>query len=124
MLQIAEFISKRYSGKIVEVGIGYNWKIALELKRLGFHVVATDLRHIPIDLEFYVDDITKPNIKIYEGANLIYSIRPPPEIVPHILKVAGIVRADVIVRPFGNEFYDGKLVNYKGERFYEWRCKI
>lgn len=124
MLQIAEYISKRYSGKIIEVGIGYNWKIALKLKELGFQVVTTDLRYIPIDLEFYVDDITNPNIEIYEGANLIYSVRPPPEIVPYILKVARIVRADVIVRPFGNEFYNGKLVNYKGERFYEWRCEV
>ena len=122
MLQIAEYISKHYKGMLVEVGIGYNWDVALMLKGLGFDVVATDLKEIPIDLEFYVDDITKPNIEIYRDASLIYSIRPPPEIVPYILKVARSVKADVIVRPFGNEFYNGKLINYKGERFYRWRC--
>ncbi len=125
MLQIAEYISKRYSGKVVEVGIGYNWIVALKLKENGFKVVATDIKPIPIrDVEFYIDDITAPKLEIYSNSSLVYSIRPPPEIVPYILKVAKVVNADVLIRPFGNEFYSGKLVNYKGERFYIWRDKV
>ncbi|ADB57513.1 UPF0146 family protein [Archaeoglobus profundus] len=125
MLQIADYISKRYSGKLVEVGIGYNWIVALKLKENGFRVVATDIRHIPIkDIEFYIDDITTPRLEIYSNSSLIYSIRPPPEIVPHILRVAKEVKADVLIRPFGNEFYSGKLINYRGERFYVWRDGI
>ncbi len=123
MLPIAEYVSKFYSGKVVEVGIGYNWKVALRLKDLGFEVVATDLKPIDVPVEFYVDDVTDPKVEIYEGASLIYTIRPPPEIVPYILRIAEVVKSDVIVRPFGNEFYDGRLINYKGERFYLWRCR-
>ncbi len=122
MLRIAEYISDFYSGKVVEVGIGYYWKIALKLKEMGFHVVATDLKDVGLmEVEFYVDDVMNPRIEVYEGASLIYSIRPPPEIVPYIKRLAGYVGSDVLIRPFGNEFYDGKLVNYGGERFYVWR---
>ncbi len=123
MLPIAEYVSEFYSGKVVEVGIGYNWKVALRLKDLGFEVVATDLKPIDVPVEFYVDDVTDPKVEIYEGASLIYTIRPPPEIVPYVLRIAEVVKSDVIVRPFGNEFYDGRLINYKGERFYLWRCR-
>ncbi|WP_457549080.1 UPF0146 family protein [Archaeoglobus sp.] len=125
MLPIAEYISENYGGKVVEVGIGYNWIVALKLKENGFRVVVTDINPIPIkDVEFYIDDITAPKLDIYSNSSLIYSIRPPPEIVPFILKVAKIVRADVLIRPFGNEFYSGKLVNYKNERFYVWRDRF
>jgi uncharacterized UPF0146 family protein len=122
VLQIADYIHKNYSGKVVEVGIGYNWTVALELRRKGFNVIATDIREIPIRyVNFVLDDVTNPKLEVYSGSSLVYSIRPPPEIVPYIVKVGKSVGADVLVRPFGNEFYDGKLVNYKGERFYIWR---
>ena len=117
-----DYISKNYRGKVVEVGIGYNWKVAFELKKRGFDIVATDIRFIPIKgIDFVLDDVTNPRIEIYMNSSLIYSIRPPPEIVPYMIKIAKIVKSDLLVRPFGNEFYDGKLVNYKGERFYVWR---
>ena len=122
MLQIADYIHKNYSGKVVEVGIGYNWTVALELRRKGFNVIATDIREIPIRyVNFVLDDVTNPKLEVYSGSSLVYSIRPPPEIVPYIVKVGKSVGADVLVRPFGNEFYNGKLLNYKGERFYIWR---
>lgn len=125
MEQIADYISKNYCGKVVEVGIGYNWKVALELKRRGFEVVATDVRVIPVvGIEFFLDDVTNPRMEIYLNSSLIYSIRPPPEIVPYIVEIARKVNSDLLVRPFGNEFYSGKLVNYKGERFYIWRGLI
>jgi uncharacterized UPF0146 family protein len=122
VLPIAEYVSERYSGKVVEVGIGYNWIVALKLKENGFKVVVTDIKPIPIeDVEFYIDDVTAPKLEIYSDSSLIYSIRPPPEIVPYILRVAKTVNADVLIRPFGNEFYSGRLINYKNERFYVWR---
>ena len=96
--------------------------IALKLKEKGFKVVVTDIKPIPIeDVEFYIDDVTAPKLEIYSDSSLIYSIRPPPEIVPYILRVAKTVNADVLIRPFGNEFYSGRLINYKNERFYVWR---
>ena len=121
---IAEFIADRYSGKVVEVGIGHNHCVAELLVGKGFKVVATDLRQIdvPDGVEFFIDDVTNPNLRIYEGASLIYSLRPPLELYPYIVSIAKAVNADCLIRPFGNEFaIDGELINYKGERFYLWR---
>ncbi len=121
---IVEFIAKRYEGKLVEVGIGNYHCVAKKLSDMGFKIVATDFRAIkglPDEVEFHVDDVMDPNLEIYEGAILIYSIRPPLELYPYIVSVAKAVKADCLIRPFGNEFaIDGKLINYKGERFYVW----
>ncbi len=125
MLQIADYIARNYSGKVVEIGIGYYWKVAKELKRRGFEVVVTDRKPIPVsDLKFHIDDVTQPDLRIYRGASLIYSIRPPPELVTYILRVSKSVGADCLIRPFGNEFFNGKLVNYRGERFYVWKVVV
>jgi len=120
---IVDYIAKRYDGKVVEVGIGWMFEVAKSLARRGFKVVATDIRRIdvPEEIEFHIDDITNPDIGIYEGASLVYSLRPPLELYPHIVRVARTVGADCLIRPFGNEFStDGRLVNYGGERFYVW----
>lgn len=120
---IVEFIAERYDGKVVEVGIGNYHCVAENLALRGFEVVATDFRRVdtPEGVRFYVDDVMDPNIEIYKGASLIYSLRPPLELYPYIVHLAGIVKADCLIRPFGNEFaIDGKLINYKGERFYVW----
>jgi len=121
---IAEFIAKRYSGKVVEVGIGHYHCVAKNLIKKGLKVVATDFREVevPDGVKFFVDDIMNPDLRIYKGASLIYSLRPPLELYPFIVSVAKAVNADCLIRPFGNEFApDGKLINYKGERFYFWR---
>ncbi|HIP63340.1 MAG TPA: hypothetical protein EYH04_04420 [Archaeoglobus profundus] len=120
---IAEYIIKHYEGKIVEVGIGYNWRIAKILAEKGLDVVVTDIKPIEIpydNIKFVIDDIMSPKKEIYKGASLIYSLRPPPELYSYILSIAKDVKADCLIRPFGNEFASGKLVNYKGERFYLW----
>ncbi len=121
---IVGFIAKNYSGKVVEIGIGRYHCVAKKLAEIGFEVVATDLKEldVPEGVKFYVDDVTNPDLNIYRGARLVYSLRPPPELHDSILQVAKKVGADCMIRPFGNEFVNhGKLVNYKGERFYVWR---
>ncbi len=119
---IADFIAGRYEGKVVEVGIGRYHCVAKRLAEMGFKVVATDLKfvEVPEPIEFKVDDVFDPNINIYSGASLVYSLRPPPELYEPIVSVAKAVNADCLIRPFGNEFGDGVLVNYRGERFYLW----
>ncbi len=120
MLQIAEYIAKNYKGKIIEIGIGYYWDVAIELIKRGLDVIAVDVKEIPVrHVKFFRDDIINPNLSIYEGSSLIYSIRPPPELHNYIISIARSVHADCIIRPFGNEYcVGGRLVNYKGERFY------
>ena len=117
---IAEYILDRYSGKVVEVGIGYYPAVAVILSE-KLDVVATDSREVnaPSKIKFFVDDIFDPDLSIYQSASLIYSIRPPPELYRPLVSLAERVGADCLIRPFANEAPEGgKLVNYKGERFY------
>jgi hypothetical protein len=120
---IADYISRNYSGKVVEVGVGRRWDTAKELAEKGFEVIVVDVIDIlPEGLRYIRDDITNPDSRVYQNASLIYSIRPPVELYPYIIEIARKVRADCIIRPLSNEFPDGgELVNYIGERFYLWR---
>ncbi|RLG29731.1 hypothetical protein DRN98_08085, partial [Methanosarcinales archaeon] len=52
------------------------------------------------------DDILSPDIEIYEGADIIYSIRPPEELQVSIARVASAVGADLILKPLGSEIVD------------------
>lgn len=119
MLRLSEYISEKYRGKVVEVGIGNFSAVAELLAANNFYVVATDIVKRQVEnIEFHVDDIRNPELKIYEGASLVYSIRPPPEIVGDIVKVAKMVGADCIIKPLYGDYFDGKLVNFKGLPFY------
>jgi len=120
---IAKYIAENYSGKVIEVGIGRNWTAAQILAERGFEVIAVDILDMKSNgkIKYFIDDVTNPDLEIYRNANLIYSIRPPVELYPHIIKLAKIVGADCLIRPLGNEFPDGgRLVNYSGEWFYVW----
>ncbi len=122
---LGEFISKNYAPQmIVEVGIGKKWEVAIQLSAAGFEVIATDVMDInPRGFDFVKDDITDPDMSVYENVGLVYSIRPPPELFSSIIDVARSAGADCLIRPLSNEFpQGGELVNYRGERFYLWRA--
>ncbi len=126
MLRLADYIARNYRGKVVEVGIGWYWDVAISLSKRSFDVVATDIREIPAEggVRFVIDDVTKPNIEIYRGASLIYSIRPPPELFEAIRRTARAVGADALVKPLHNEFPEGwRLVNFNGLGFYVSRMR-
>jgi hypothetical protein len=120
---IAGYIAKNYKGKVVEVCVGRNWKTA-ELLADKLEVFAVDLVEAkpPSNINFFKDDITSPNLSIYEGASLVYSIRPPPELHSSIVQLAEKAGADCLIRPL-DEFCSGKLVNHRGEYFYVWNFK-
>ncbi len=120
MLRIAEFIAKNYSGKVVEVGIGNFTAVAEYLAKRGFEVVATDVvkRRVPEGVRFYIDDVSSPKLDIYRHSSLIYSLRPPPELYGHILRVAKEVGADCLIKPLYGDYYDCRIINYKGLSFY------
>lgn len=125
---IAEYIFKNYSNKVVEVGIGSLPHVALSLKD-KMDVIVTDVneqKHAGV--KFCMDDIFAPDIEIYKNASLLYSIRPPIDIQEAMAKTAKEVGADLLIRPFGNEkadlqryFKNYALVNYKRARFYLYR---
>ncbi|MBO8181864.1 MAG: hypothetical protein H0Z28_03610 [Archaeoglobus sp.] len=121
---LVEFITSNYSGKVVEVGTGCLFKIALELQNRGLDVLCTDMREIkpPEGIKFVKDDVNDPNLKIYQGSSLIYSIRPPQEIFQSILSISERVKADCIIKPLPDESpaipAEFTLINYKGDFFY------
>lgn len=125
---LAEYILKNYRNKVVEVGVGSLPQVALSLKDV-MDVVVTDVSEQEhAGVRFCRDDIFSPDMSIYKGASLIYSIRPPIDMQEAIARVAKEVGADLIIRPFGNEkadlgnvYNNCKLLNYKKARFYLYR---
>jgi uncharacterized UPF0146 family protein len=56
-------------------------------------------RHI----KFLKDDILKPNYDIYRGTDLIYSIRPPIELIEYLVKISYEVNSALLIRLFSGE---------------------
>lgn len=108
--------------KIVEVAVGKFDNIAeiLSLKE-NITLVKTDIA--PKDSTVIKDDIINPNLKLYEDADIIYSIRPPSELQPYIVKLAMKVNCQLIIKPLTNEDLNTgrvkmKLKNFKKASFY------
>ncbi|HTY89726.1 MAG TPA: UPF0146 family protein [Methanocella sp.] len=124
---IAGYIKSRYprGSRIVEVGVGGHPEVA-ELLREDFDVVCTDVSESgPGGVRYVRDDIFRPDMTIYEGAALIYSIRPPIDMQDCIASVAKKVGADLLIRPFSSErtdlnkyFRNFKVVNHKSAVFF------
>ena len=108
--------------KIVEVGVGKFLEISEILSsKENVTLIRTDIN--PKDSTVIKDDITNPNMKIYENTNLIYSIRPPSELQPYLVKLANNINAQLIIKPLTNEDLNTgkvkmKLKNFKKASFY------
>jgi uncharacterized UPF0146 family protein len=126
--EIAYFILKNYSGKVVEVGAGFVPEVALTISQ-HLKVVATDKENRSLKgLSVMDDDIFSPRKVIYEGASLLYSIRPPIEVQIAMGRLAAEIGADVLIRPLEDEIadlpgYARSLVNLGDARFYHFKLK-
>ena len=126
---LAEFIGQNYSGRIVEVGAGRVLEVARLLSARGLEVVLTDKEEWQLgSLRIEKDDIFAPRMELYQGASLIYSIRPPLELQIAMGDVAARVGADILVRPLQDEVselpgFARRLVNAGEARFYLFRRK-
>ncbi|NOZ77479.1 MAG: hypothetical protein GXO65_07500 [Euryarchaeota archaeon] len=109
-----DFLLENHPGmkKVVEVGIGPDLDAFRELKRrFAGTVLATDVN--PSSPEVIKDDVTSPDIAIYQGADLIYSIRPPPELFAPLEELARRVGARLVIRPLSTDDYgDRRPVNH------------
>ena len=122
---LVKFIKENYFGKVVEIGIGLHYNVAIKLSKY-FKVIVTDIIDIDqIDERMrgiYVkDDISNPHLPIYTGASLVYSIRPPIEIQTDILNLANKIRSDLLIKPLGSEVANDirlKLKNFGRASFY------
>ena len=108
--------------KIAEVGIGKFDQIARKLScRKNITLIKTDI--LPKDSTVIRDDITNPNMKLYEGTDIIYSIMPPSELQPHLVRLAVKIGAQLIIKPLTNEDLNTgrvkmKLKNHNRASFY------
>jgi uncharacterized UPF0146 family protein len=125
--ELADFIRDNYSGKVVEVGVGLRPEVA-ELCR-PLRLLATDREARALgDIRVEKDDIFSPRLEIYQGASLIFSIRPPLEMQQAIGELARKVNCDVLIRPLEDEIADlpgfsRSLINAGWARFYLYRLK-
>ena len=104
---LVEFIAERYADA-AEIGIGHFPDVAFALSNRGVNIFATDIR--PFNhkgIKVIVDDITMPDLYLYSGLDLIYSMRPPLEMVPYMVRLAKTISADLIVKPLSSEYIDG-----------------
>ena len=124
--KIAEWIFQNYPSaeKIVEVGVGGITRVleVLNGKMPETKLIATDVREVPVPqgVEFVQDDVKDPEIEIYKGADLIYSMRPPAEFYPFLSEIADKSGADLLVNPVSSEESPrwGNPVNHSGVFFY------
>ncbi|NJF25611.1 UPF0146 family protein [Thermococcus sp. Bubb.Bath] len=119
----ADFISSKVpKGKIVELGIGFQFKVALRLKELGFDVLAVDWNEesvraaIRAGIDAFQDDIFNPRRELYRGAVALYAVRPTPEILVPIISLSDRLKLPLFILPLaGDTMPRGmKLVNYRG----------
>ena len=123
---VADWIFENYpsADKIVEIGVGESFRVldALSEKLPKCDLIATDIREVspPSGVKFIRDDITHPNFDVYREADLLFSIRNPPELYPYLKKVASRTDADLLVKPVSSEERPpwGELVNYSGLSFF------
>lgn len=111
--RIAEYIAGHYKSA-VEVGIGRNYETSAILAKKGVIVTATDIKEChKTPVKFFRDDIESPDMSIYTGTDLIYSIRPGVEMIPDLIKTARAAGADLIVYHLGNEIYEngGEIID-------------
>jgi hypothetical protein len=103
---IGEYIAKHYTDT-VEVGIGKNTEVARILLDAGVRVRSTDVKEcgVPGLLCFTIDDVFSPDTSLYEGADVIYAIRPAIEMIPPLLVLARTINCDLIVYHLGFECY-------------------
>ncbi|MCX7927153.1 MAG: UPF0146 family protein [Candidatus Omnitrophica bacterium] len=131
---IAYYILQNYSKarKIVEIGVGAVWWVCAYIKKRGpanLEVIATDvnplllketstaLEKYAIDVQVVRDDVTKPCNDIYDNANLIYAIRPYPELTQHLIDLAERIKADLLIYKFPQEIDDQIKMNFEPVRY-------
>ena len=84
-------------------------------------LIKTDID--PNDESIIKDDITNPNLELYENVDIIYSIRPPSELQPHLVNLAKEIGAELIIKPLTGEDLNTprvkmQLKNYHKASFY------
>ncbi|MBM4129136.1 MAG: hypothetical protein FJ243_03335 [Nitrospira sp.] len=117
---LVEYIARNYRNA-VEIGIGHFPDVAYALLEKGVKVFATDVKPYRYrGLKVIVDDVTRPDLSLYDSRELLYSLRPPPELVPYMERLAKMFSADLIVKPLSSEYLSGQFNRYGDTTFFFW----
>ncbi|KUH33836.1 hypothetical protein APY94_04340 [Thermococcus celericrescens] len=123
----ADFLAREVpKGRIAELGIGFQFKVALRLKELGYDVLAVDWnpasveRAVELGLNAVRDDLFSPKVELYEGVAALYSVRPTPEIVRPILGLGRKLHVPVYILPLTGDTMPRtmRLTNFRGLAIY------
>ena len=107
---------------IAGIAVGKFDKIAQMLsEKDNITLIKTDIS--PDNESIIKDDITNPNLELYNDVDIIYSIRPPSELQPYLVKLAEKIDAMLIIKPLTGEELNTprvkmKLKNFKKASFY------
>lgn len=124
---LVDFIAERFPrGKAVELGIGFQTKVALKLEELGYDVLAVDWNEKAVEnarkmgIKAERDDLFRPRLGLYSRAVVLYSIRPTPEIMKPIIRLSDRVGVPLVILPMiGDTVPAGmRLINYRGPAIY------
>ena len=120
---LIDYLSRRYR-RVVEVGIGTYSRVACALQDRGLTVTATDINPRRAAVPVVRDDLWEPRLEVYRGAQAIYAIRPPPELLLPLKELAGRLAVDLIVKPLAGEPCDGHLVSGAGSFLYVYPAGV
>ena len=102
--------------KIAEIGVGKFDKVAQTLSEQdNITLIKVDIN--PANATVIKDDITNPNLRIYEDVDIIYSIRPPSELQPYLVELAQRIDSQLIIKPLTNEDLNTGRVKMKLKNF-------
>lgn len=102
--------------KVAEIGVGKFSFIADQLENEdNITLIKTDI--LPGDESIIKDDITNPDLELYKNTDIIYSIRPPSELQPYLVKLAQTINSQLIIKPLTNEDLNTPGVNMKLKNF-------
>ena len=98
--EIGEYIIKNNELplNIVEIGIGRYYDISDYLSQKE-DVTVKKIDINPSREDIIQDDISQPNMRIYENSDIIYSIRPPYEIQAYLINLAEKLNCELIIKP-------------------------
>ena len=121
--QLVDWIKQNYGDvkKIIEVGVGHRIEVAERISEALPHaeIIVTDKDESwvrsrkPGRIRTVADDVLLPNLNLYRGASLIYSLNPPGEIIPALEQLADRVGADLLVVPISDEQHELRLDNWQ-----------
>ena len=111
--QLVDWIKQNYADaeKVIEVGVGHRIDVAERLSEAlpRAEILVTDKdeswvrSRMPGRIRAVADDVMFPNVNVYRGASLVYSLNPPGEILLALEKLANRVGADLLVVPISDE---------------------